>query len=336
MCLAPVIFFGSTVTGAYQDAASLIDRANVPAERWRATLVSAPYGSEHSARVAYRLQDESGDLDAPMGVRLRDPVQGSTMILDPGGDRVITGSLGSEDRRKQRRHPRVVEETKQDLLITRTGVSGRVEVDRETGTLRRRTPRLLLDSPERDLPRSSFLKPEAEEEEGLLMLASLDFDHVVARQAVLETPLEAVKRRRMERKQLARDLHCMAVAIYHEARGESERGQRAVAQVILNRVEDSRYPNSVCDVIYQNKNWRNRCQFSFACDGRSERIRDQRSWTMAMRFAEDAIVYDHFLDDIGGSTHYHATYVSPRWSRALRRIGQVGTHIFYKLRPGQT
>jgi spore germination cell wall hydrolase CwlJ-like protein len=208
--------------------------------------------------------------------------------------------------------------------------------DADTGKLFRRTPRLLLEPETGRLPRSSFMRPKPREEGQLLQLASLTYDHDFARRPRLETPIETVYRRKQEQKQLARDLHCMATAIYFEARGETERGQRAVAQVILNRVEDHRYPDSVCDVIYQNRHWRNRCQFSFACDGRPERIRDQRSWARAMAYAEDAIVNDFYLDDIGGSTHYHATYVRPRWARALRRIQRVGTHIFYKLRPGQT
>lgn len=334
--LAFLFLVGSSASGAFQDAASLIDQANAPTERWRAMLVTAPYGSDHPARVALSLDRDEMELESPVGVQLAGASMGATMILDPQPDsETITGSINPRARVDDA-FPRVAEETKADLLMSRTGVSPRVLVDPATGKLRRNNPRLLIEPEVQRLPRSSFARPQPVEEGFPVRLASLQFDHSFALRPRLETPIEAVYRRKAEARQLARDLHCMATAIYFEARGESERGQRAVAQVILNRVEDHRYPNSVCGVIYQNRHWRNRCQFSFACDGRPERIRDQHSWTVAMAFAEDAIVNNHFLDEIGGSTHYHATYVRPRWSRALRRIERIGTHIFYKLRPGQT
>jgi hypothetical protein len=339
--LALGLFFASTITGAHQDAASLIDKANVPAERWRTMLVSAPYGSQHAARVALPLHEEEIAIDAPVGIRFEDPVVGATMILDPlsgrGDGDIITGSIGPRGAMSDAPpYPVVAEETKEDLLMSRTGPAPRVKVDDEAGTLIRRAPRLLFERPQETLPRSSFVKPRPLPSGAPVRLASLDFDHVVAQQPLLQSPIEAVYRRQLDERQLAKDLQCMATAIYFEARGESEIGQRAVAQVVLNRVADHRYPNSVCDVIYQNRHWRNRCQFSFACDGKPERIRDQRSWALAMTVAEDAVLNDYFVDEVGGSTHYHATYVNPRWSRALRRINRVGTHIFYKLRPGQT
>jgi hypothetical protein len=325
-----VIFLGSTVTGAYQDAASLIDQANLPTERWRAMLLSAPHGADHPARVAVAVDDQTLELKAPLGVRLSGAAYGATMILDPkAGSDIVTGAIGPS-------FPRVVEESKSDLLMTRNRVERSFAVDDDTGRLMRRMPRLLIGPFDDDPPRSSFVRPRPLEEGQPIRLASLQFDHAFALRPRLETPIEAVYRRREEARMLARDLHCMATAIYFEARGETELGQRAVAQVILNRVNDHRYPDSVCDVIYQNRHWRNRCQFSFACDGKPERIRDQRSWALAMTVAEDAIVNDHYVDVVGGSTHYHATYVNPRWSRALRRIQRIGTHVFYKLRPGQT
>lgn len=318
-----------TVTGAHQDAASLIDEAHLPFERWRAMLVSAPPGSEHPARVTVVVEDEHASSP-------KTPV-GAAVTLGPGrAEAALTTGAVRPRERVRPRFPQVVEESKSDLLMTRSGIDRRITVDEESGRLIRRTPRLLLPPPDSEPARSSFVRPQPLEEGQPLRLAALQFDHAFALRPRLETPIEAVYRRRQEERRLARDLHCMATAIYFEARGESERGQRAVAQVIVNRVRDDRYPDSVCDVIYQNRQWRNRCQFSFACDGKPERIRDQRSWALAMTVAEDALVNEHYLDEIGGSTHYHATYVNPRWSRALRRIERIGTHIFYKLRPGQT
>jgi hypothetical protein len=136
-------------------------------------------------------------------------------------------------------------------------------------------------------------------------------------------------------RELGRAHRCLAEAIYFESRSESERGQQAVAQVVLNRVRSGRYPADVCGVIYQNARRMNRCQFSYACDGRPERIRDEHAWERASRIADDAIAGRVFLDEIGDSTHYHATYVAPRWRRSLARTEQIGTHIFYRL-PGSS
>ncbi|MEO1200338.1 MAG: cell wall hydrolase, partial [Pseudomonadota bacterium] len=130
----------------------------------------------------------------------------------------------------------------------------------------------------------------------------------------------------------AKELNCLAVAIYHEARGEPVRGQRAVAQVILNRVESRHYPGTICGVVYQNSHWRYRCQFTFACDRYSDRIRDQRSWDVATEVAEDAMTGRAWLPGVGGSTHYHANYVSPRWIRDMVHRETIGKHIFYMVR----
>jgi len=123
---------------------------------------------------------------------------------------------------------------------------------------------------------------------------------------------------------------CLAEAIYFEARGESEDGQVAVGQVVLNRVKNPAYPDTICGVVYQNKNRRNRCQFSFACDGLADRISQPGAWQTAERIAKDVIGGKKYLKMVDASTHYHATYVKPRWARAMVKRGQIGDHIFYK------
>ncbi|MBP0617554.1 cell wall hydrolase [Jiella mangrovi] len=123
---------------------------------------------------------------------------------------------------------------------------------------------------------------------------------------------------------------CLANGIYFEARGESSQGQAAVAQVILNRVRNPAYPNTICGVVYQNKNWRNRCQFSFACDGHKDRIRDGSSYAEAEDIAEKVTTGKIWIADVGSATHYHATYVKPRWARAMQRVDKIGRHIFYR------
>ena len=127
---------------------------------------------------------------------------------------------------------------------------------------------------------------------------------------------------------------CLAEGIYFEARGESKAGQAAVAQVILNRVRAPSFPGSVCGVVYQNKHWRNRCQFSFACDGIRDRIRSKRAWAIAKQIADAVADGRVWFKDVGSSTHYHADYVNPRWNRRMVKVATVGRHIFYRTRNG--
>jgi spore germination cell wall hydrolase CwlJ-like protein len=132
----------------------------------------------------------------------------------------------------------------------------------------------------------------------------------------------------------AKQQKCLAEGIYFEARGEPESGQAAVAQVILNRVRNPAYPKTICGVVYQNQNWRNRCQFSFACDGRSERIAEQREWETAKRVARDVTEGRTWIAEVGDSTHYYANYVRPGWARRMIKMDTIGAHLFYRTRFG--
>ncbi|MFN4012191.1 MAG: cell wall hydrolase [Pannonibacter sp.] len=132
----------------------------------------------------------------------------------------------------------------------------------------------------------------------------------------------------------AKELRCLAEAIYFEARGESEEGQVAVGQVVLNRVKNPAYPDTVCEVVYQNRHKRNRCQFSFACDDIPDRVSEGAPWARAQRLAKDLVAGAQYLRMVDASTHYHATYVRPRWAGQMSKRGQVGLHIFYKTYAG--
>jgi len=127
---------------------------------------------------------------------------------------------------------------------------------------------------------------------------------------------------------------CLAEGIYFEARGESESGQAAVAQVILNRVRNPAYPDTVCGVVYQDESRRHRCQFSFACDGRSEKIAEQHQWRTAKRIALEVTEGRTWIPEVGDSTHYHARYVRPGWGRRMIKVDNIGAHIFYRTRFG--
>ena len=124
--------------------------------------------------------------------------------------------------------------------------------------------------------------------------------------------------------------NCLAHGIYFEARGESLEGQKAVAQVILNRVKNPKYPNSICGVVYQNKHKRNACQFSFACDGVPDRVKSRKYWKVSTKVANDAIDGRYWLMKVGSASHYHADYVRPKWSRKMRKMTKIGRHIFYR------
>jgi len=129
----------------------------------------------------------------------------------------------------------------------------------------------------------------------------------------------------------ARERRCLAVAIYFEARGEPQRGQIAVAQVILNRVRSPLFPETICGVVYQGQR-RKGCQFSFTCDGHTDNPRDNAQWSLAQRLSKEIMAGEQWLPEVGYSTFYHANYVSPRWARRMNKIDRIGRHIFYKKR----
>ncbi len=128
----------------------------------------------------------------------------------------------------------------------------------------------------------------------------------------------------------AAEQKCLAEGIYFESRGEELRGQAGVAQVILNRVRNPAYPNTICGVVYQNRDWHNRCQFSFACDRIPDLILAPWHWKTAKEVAMAVTAGKIWLDDVGSATHYHATYVNPPWGRTMKRVSKIGKHIFYR------
>ena len=122
---------------------------------------------------------------------------------------------------------------------------------------------------------------------------------------------------------------CLVEALYFEARGESVRGQFAVAEVILNRVESSRFPGSLCGVIKQGTGKRYQCQFSYTCDGRKEVITERQAYERVSKVARAAI--DGAIDEMTeGATHYHTKAVRPSWSRVYKETARIGVHIFYR------
>jgi|TARA_R110000803_G_scaffold152502_7_gene217562 spore germination cell wall hydrolase CwlJ-like protein len=145
-------------------------------------------------------------------------------------------------------------------------------------------------------------------------------------------------------------LTCLANNIYHEAKGQPDAGQVAVGLVVINRMKDNRYPNSVCDVVYQarmKESWktkqhkwmmdrhriyypiRHKCQFSWYCDGKKDVITDKVSYSKIYMLSKRILSgrYDGLIE---GATHYHADYVKPSWWKTKTYIGQIADHIFYR------
>jgi spore germination cell wall hydrolase CwlJ-like protein len=135
---------------------------------------------------------------------------------------------------------------------------------------------------------------------------------------------------------------CLAKNIYFEAKNQGTAGWAAVASVTLNRVNDTRYPNSICEVVYQGParpSWqdpelmipiRHKCQFSWYCDGKSDVMRNTSKREEIIKFAEYVLSTKFDLDITDGATHYHADYVYPAWAKTKTKTIEIGDHIFYR------
>jgi spore germination cell wall hydrolase CwlJ-like protein len=145
--------------------------------------------------------------------------------------------------------------------------------------------------------------------------------------------------------------YCLAENIYFEARSDSVAGQAAVADVVINRMFDSRYPNTICKVVTEGpirESWktrqdpdlddservyypvRHRCQFSWYCDGKAEKINDKKAWIKAQYIAYQMLYADRYRGITEGATHYHAHYVNPNWASKIQFIDSIGSHKFYR------
>ena len=135
---------------------------------------------------------------------------------------------------------------------------------------------------------------------------------------------------------------CLALNTYHEAKNQSLVGQIATAQVVMNRVEDNRFPNTICEVVKQGPtrpSWedpkkeypiKHRCQFSWYCDGKPDIPKNEKAWRKAQDVAFLVYYNKIQLDVTEGATHYHATYVRPAWAKTKKRTTRIEKHIFYR------
>ena len=138
------------------------------------------------------------------------------------------------------------------------------------------------------------------------------------------------------------EMWCLAQNIYFESRSSNRADRMAVADVVLNRVYHRYYPDTICEVVQQGKqkpSWqdpavmvmvRNKCQFSWYCDGRSDWPTDMDAWVEAQQIAYNMIAFQDARGITEGATHYHADYVMPNWAKDFHLVGRIGVHIFYR------
>jgi spore germination cell wall hydrolase CwlJ-like protein len=357
-------FFLSTAPIAFSDMASMLSGADGGQPRWQTYLVDAPAGSVHKAEMAFTDNVTTGSTLADSGITLptgetvafrakhgtKNPVPDEQRInRGQKRGRVTTVlpvappkdfSAGSVLHRSNL----LVEPTEPglpEMVFVKPDIKGR-EVEIATAFHRPPKPSdeggipvmlaSLVTNENADIlatayaptepdytktsPFASLLKDE--KRQGRFFPPIRKSDHDWAGDALPPHVFSS------------RQQGCLASGIYFESRGEPVKGQAAVAQVILNRVRNPAYPGTICGVVYQNKRWRNRCQFSFACDGVRDKVRSRQHWSMAQDVAMAVTAGKIWLEQVGSSTHYHAVYVRPKWARSMKRVGRIGLHVFYR------
>jgi spore germination cell wall hydrolase CwlJ-like protein len=361
--IAALIFFSTPTTTAFQDMASLVSGSEMSASRWQSVLKPSAAGSIQQANMPFDPQT-TGSID---GAGVEAQGIGKVAFTTKAG---IVDKLPDEDRvNRSEKKGRIVGTMKvappkafnAGSILQRTSSLLRPTLNDETPmvfkAVRTRGKEIQLAqafhtkkaivAPKPVLP---IMLAELADDKNIKIIASAyapaepDF----ARESPFESLLK-VDTSKLEpqvpfapgdhawaKKPMPKSVmsigeqRCLAAAVYFEARGENVKGQAAVAQVVLNRVKNPAYPNSVCGVVYQNDDWRNRCQFSFACDGIKDRITELYHWKKAQEVAFAVASGEIYLPEVGSSTHYHATYVKPRWARTMEKMKKIGTHIFYR------
>ncbi len=363
------IWIGFPTVAAYQDMTSLISGLETPKDRWNAVIEKAVAGSVHSAELPFVDRDAVTASIARQisgsGVEL--PGVGTVAFTNKSGiasetpdeDRIVRS--GKQDRILQVAPVAPPKNFSAGSIFERTSSLLRPSMD---SGLKLAFAKPDIKGKEVQIASAFHAREEKKAEPGVpSMLAALvtndkadvlatayaptqpDYASTSPFEALLkdadpdngrfipplgkgdhswmQTPLPASVFSKAEQT-------CLANAIYFEARSESLRGQAAVAQVVLNRVRNPAYPNSICGVVYQNDNWLNACQFSFACDGKKKRITEPARYKTAKDIAMAVTAGKIFLPEVGSSTHYYASYVNPGWALSMHKMVKIGLHIFYR------
>ncbi|TPL91792.1 cell wall hydrolase [Mesorhizobium sp. B2-3-12] len=358
------IWIGFPTVAAYQDMTSLVSGLESPTARWNSYVEKSIAGSVHAAEMPFVDSDVTGSISGS-GVRL--PGIGSVSFRGKGGK--VSGSPDEDRIMRADKKGRIVQVSpvappknfNAGSIFQRTSSLMRPSMD---GDLKMAFAKPQIKGKEIQIAAAFHAREDKKPDPGVpAMLAALvnnDHPDVLATayaqsepdyakaspfevllqdeepnngrfippmakgdHSWIQNPLPATVFSQPEQK-------CLANGIYFEARGETVRGQAAVAQVILNRVRNPAYPNSICGVVYQNDSWFNRCQFSFACDGRKKRIDNPVAYKTAQDIGMAVTAGKIFIPEVGSSTHYYAQYVHPGWARTMQKMTKIGLHIFYR------
>ncbi|MCY1319280.1 spore cortex-lytic enzyme [compost metagenome] len=357
------LYLGFPSVAAYADLATFLSGINRGGERWRMYMTPSPAGSIHEVEMVFADPITTGALDGGAGINMPD---GSHVALTsetkhsgtPDEERInrrdkkgrivaVTPMTPPKDfsagsilqRTSSLTEPRFEEGEK--MVFAKARIKGK-EIEIATAFYGKKPPKAdpgvspmlakLVTNDKPDILATAYVRPEPD----------------YARESPFDSILREDKNAGRFIPEIAPDDHawaatvlpsavfskeeqaCLAEGIYFEARSESLKGQAAVAQVILNRVRNPTYPKTICGVVYQNKTWRNRCQFSFACDMIRDLIYSRSHWKMAKEVAMAVTAGKIWLPEVGSATHYHATYVNPPWAKTMKRVGKIGMHIFYR------
>lgn len=358
------IWIGFPTVAAYQDMTSLVSGLESPTARWNSYVERSVAGSTHAAEMPFIDSDVTGSISGS-GIHLAGVGnvsfrgKGGKVSGSPDEDRVVRAdkkgrivqmspvappknfNAGSIfQRTSSLMRPSMDGDLK--MAFAKPQIKGKeIQIAAEFHTREDKKPdpgvpamlAALVNNDHPDVLATAYAQSEpdyakASPFEALLQDEQPNSGRFIPPMAKgdhswIQNPLPASVFSKPEQK-------CLANGIYFEARSESVRGQAAVAQVILNRVRNPTYPNSICGVVYQNDSWFNRCQFSFACDGRRKRIDSPVAYKTAQDIAMAVTAGKIFIPEVGSSTHYYAQYVHPGWARTMHKMTKIGLHIFYR------
>ncbi len=175
-------------------------------------------------------------------------------------------------------------------------------------------------------------RPHPEQLKTAVVVAQQPTVSAVQTPAVAPTPLVQGRSaaEQLVMNKLLAEHRCLSEALYYEARGEGQKGQKAIAEVIFHRMRTGNYGHSICAVVYEGAN-QPKCQFSFTCNGELARPKQRGAWMQAQTLAARILTgEERLIDATGGATNFHATSVDPDWAMDLTRTVQIGNHIFYR------
>ena len=350
-CAAAVFLAYPSITG-YQDVAQLAVPGSIQtAQRWLAHLPQSPGNSVYAASMA---GEDAAQIDPVVTGSARPPLAGHTVETSIGRQPQRINRNGKGDRVVTVTKVRPPQNFKAGAVIERQSMLTPFDKEKSLDlAFERPLPNVEALKVASAFTKSFETEPQADLPVTVAKLVVESVPNVLAYAPAeeIESPFAAVLRETEPVSLIPkigehdhswaaqplplsvfseREQNCLTAGIYFEARGEPVRGQAAVAQVILNRVKNPTYPDSICGVVYQNKEWRNRCQFSFACDRVKDRVGDKQGWEIASFVARETTHGRIWLSEVGSSTHYHATYVRPKWARSMKKMGRIGLHVFYR------